>query len=76
MAAAPVKRLEEILTPYIGKTVAQTTIRMQCKALGIAPENLTAGQMPSLIDRITVGLRVFVGADKAGRIKAEMSAIH
>lgn len=76
MAGAPVQRLEEILTPYLGRTVAQTTIRMQCKALGIAPDGLTAAQLPSLIDRVTVGLRVFVGAEKANQIRSEMSTIH
>lgn len=76
MAGAPVQRLEEILTPYLGRTVAQTTIRMQCKALSISPEALTTAQLPSLIDRVTVGLRVFVGAEKANQIRGEMSAIH
>jgi len=76
MAGAPVQRLEEILTPYLGRTVAQTTIRMQCKALGITPDGLTSAQVPSLIDRVTVGLRVFVGAEKANQIRSEMSSIH
>ena len=76
MAGAPVQRLEEILTPYLGRTVAQTTIRMQCKALGITPEGLTSAQLPALIDRVTVGLRVFVGAEKANQIRSAMSTIH
>lgn len=76
MASAPVERLEAILTPYLGRTVAQTTIRMQCKALGILPDGLTAGQLPALIDRVTVGLRVFVGVEKANQIRGEMTAIH
>lgn len=76
MAGTPIQRLEEILTPYLGRAVAQTTIRMQCKALGVTPEGLTSTQIPSLIDRVTVGLKVFVGAEKASQIRSEMSTIH
>ncbi|HYG57620.1 MAG TPA: hypothetical protein VD902_06095 [Symbiobacteriaceae bacterium] len=76
MAGSTAERLEEILTPYLGRTVAQTTIRMQCKALNTTPESLSASQLPSLIDRLTIGLRVFVGADKANQIRTSMSAIH
>lgn len=75
MPANPTQRLEEILTPYLGRAVAQTTIRMQCRALGITPESLTAAQFAPLIDRITVGLQVFVGAEKARQIRTEMGAI-
>lgn len=76
MAGMPLQRLEEILTPYLGRTVAQTTLRMQCKALGISPESFSAAQLPQLIERVTVGLRVFVGAEKANMIRTEMVTIH
>lgn len=76
MAGMPLQQLEEILTPYLGRTVAQTTLRMQCKALGITPDALSATQMPQLIDRVTVGLRVFVGLEKANQIKTQMIAVH
>jgi hypothetical protein len=68
LAGIVAQRLEEILTPYVGKAVAQTTVRMQCKAMGLTPETLSPAQLKPLADRITVGLKVFVGAEKAGQI--------
>lgn len=75
MEGKSAQKLEVILTPYLGRTVAQTTIRMQCKVLGATPESLTAAQFPALVDRVAAGLQVFVGVEKARQIRAEMAAI-
>lgn len=75
MALSRAQQIEAILSPYLGHSVAQATIRLQCKALNTTPESLSHDQMPSLIDRLTIGLRVFVGADKANQIRAALGGI-
>ncbi len=62
-------RIVEILTPYIGKAMAQSSLKVNCEIhLRISPDQLTQEHLPDLCKKLIRGLKVFVGAENAQNI--------
>jgi hypothetical protein len=59
----------DILTPYLGKAMSESSVKVNCTVyLHIPPEKISKEHIPALCDRLIRGLKVFVGDDKAEQI--------
>ena len=56
------------LTPYVGATMAAASVRAHCEKLGLSAETLSPEQVEALLLRLSQGLAVFVGREKAASI--------
>jgi hypothetical protein len=70
--AAVVAQIVQILSPYLGATMAEASARAHCEKLGISGATITAEQAEALIGKIASGLAVFVGRDKAATVTQEI----
>jgi hypothetical protein len=61
-------RIEEILTPLVGATMANSVIGVQAKRLGIDPEKISAAELPQFAERFAAHLKIFIGTEKARQI--------
>ncbi len=55
--------------------MAKSTIKVHCESVGISPDNLTRGELPSLSQRVEALLQIFVGSDKAKEIANNIAQI-
>jgi hypothetical protein len=50
-----------ILAPVIGRGLAASAVNMQCRKMGIMPENLHGDTLIEFADRIRVPIKYFAG---------------
>lgn len=55
----------DILTMYIGETIARGSIKAQCAKLGILEENIRYEHLSDIADGIRRGLVLFIGTEQA-----------
>ena len=66
METNPVLRtIANALTPYVGRTMAESSIASHCKRLGLDVATLDGTSVERLLHQISLGLNVFIGRDKA-----------
>jgi len=70
--AAVVSQIVQILSPYLGGTMAEASARAHCEKLGISGATITREQAEALIGKIASGLAVFIGREKAGAVVEEI----
>jgi hypothetical protein len=70
--ASVVAQIVQILSPYLGATMAEASARAHCEKLGLVGATLTPEQAEALIGKIASGLAVFVGRDKAAAVTQEI----
>lgn len=64
MQAQPVvTTIVSAISPYLGQTMAQTSIVTYCKRLGIG-DTTDMTQVDALLKQLALGLNVFIGRDK------------
>ena len=61
-------RIVEMLTPLLGKTMAESVINVQAKKIGTDPEKITRAELPQIAQRFETHLKIFVGTEKAHQI--------
>ncbi len=61
-----------LLTPGIGKMMAESSLKGQCKHLGIQIEAISPRDLPELAQNISKALVMFVGTDKAKKIEQDI----
>ncbi len=66
--------IEDIISPYIGETMAQASTQVHCEKLGIVTEEITAKDVEALLDRLAKAMTVFVGKEKTEKLVDEMQA--
>jgi hypothetical protein len=70
------KALEVIageLAPYIGRTLAEASLKLHCERLGIARDgSIGREDLDRLLDRLLGALSVFVGAQRAQALLASI----
>lgn len=57
--------IEEVITPYIGSTMARSSIQIHCEKLGIVSGQMTVDEKNRLLDQLSKGMSVFAGKEKA-----------
>ena len=60
-------KIESYLTPLLGKMMAHSTVTVQCKNIGITPDELRVGDLTKLAGCIEKALIIFVGSEKANK---------
>jgi hypothetical protein len=68
-----VQVIVEIMTPYIGDTMARSATEAHCQKLGIPTDSpLSSQQLESLLGKLSGGLNIFLGRDKAAAVIADV----
>ena len=58
-----------VMTPYIGDTMARSATEAHCQKLGIPTDSrLSPEQLESLLGKLSAGLNIFLGRDKAASV--------
>jgi len=68
------KTIEEVITPYIGATMARASTEAHCRKLGLKEASLSAQEVGALLEQLERGLRVFVGPEKTGQMIRQIEA--
>ena len=58
------------LSPYVGRLMASTAAVAHCRTLGIDGELIEQGQIDALLEKLGLGLIIFVGKEKADAVIA------
>lgn len=66
--------IEEVITPYIGSTMARSSIQIHCEKLGIVSGQMTVDEKNKLLDQLTKGMSVFAGKEKAVALTQEIES--
>lgn len=73
-SAVPCQRVEEVvervLSPYVGATMARAATRGHYRALGIGGPDLEPEQLDSLVQKVGLGLHIFVGRERTAELLA------
>ena len=64
----------DLLAPFIGESMARSSVTMHCQKLGINGDAVSDEQLAQLIEQLGLAMRVFVGADKADALAADIRA--
>jgi 7-keto-8-aminopelargonate synthetase-like enzyme len=71
--------IHHVLTPYLGKLMASTAAVAHCEKLGIRGTVVEQPQVEQLVEKLRLGLVIFLGRDQAARIaddlKVEISTL-
>ena len=68
---AAVETIIQVLSPYLGETMARASTRGVCEKLGIRGESMTPAETEALVGKLASGLSVFVGREKASQVVEE-----
>jgi hypothetical protein len=71
---AVVGAINRSVAPYLGQTMAQAAVEAHRLKLGIDGARITAAQLDGLMNRMRMGLAVFVGREKTESIMQEAHA--
>jgi hypothetical protein len=69
-AAAVFAAIETVLTPYVGRNMASTAAAAQCRRLGLEGASFAEGDIAKLVDRLGLGLKVFLGEARTAEVLA------
>jgi hypothetical protein len=65
--------ISRALAPYIGRTMAEASLRMHCERLGIGRDgSIDTDDLERLVTRLSGALSVFVGAQTAEQLVASI----
>jgi hypothetical protein len=62
----------DVLTPYIGETMARSATEAHCRKLGFDDGNLPAEQLDQLLGKLAGGLNIFLGREKSRVVISEV----
>lgn len=65
-------RIQESLAPLIGDNLARTSVKLHSTKLGLDGAELNRDQVNDLLTQIGLAMRVFVGAERADALIAEI----
>ena len=74
MAKPVVQTIAEGLSPFIGQMMAQSSIQLHCKRLGIDTSRIDGSQIEQLLQQLSLGLNIFIGRDKTEVILRDIRA--
>ena len=62
----------DVLTPYIGDTMARSATEAHCGKLGISDGNMSPEQVEQLLGKLGGGLNIFLGREKSTAVISEI----
>jgi hypothetical protein len=60
------------LSPYVGRLMASTAAGAHCRTLGIDGNRIDGGQLDQLLEKLGLGLVIFVGKEKTEAVIASI----
>ena len=66
--------IEEVITPYIGSTMARSSIQLHCERLGIVSGQMTVDEKNRLLEQLSKGMSVFAGREKTVTLRQEIES--
>jgi hypothetical protein len=63
-----------VLTPVIGKGMAQSAVSMQCRKIGIMPENLSLDNIDDFLRNFKKTMAIFAGDTVADEVVVKILA--
>lgn len=69
--AEVLENVAQVVAPVLGETMARSAAKAHCERLGVSGE-MTPEQVAALVDKMGMGLNVFVGREKAQTVVAEL----
>ena len=60
--------IQASLSPYVGRLMASTAAAAHCRTLGIDGDRIDGGQIDQLLEKLKLGLVIFVGKDKTDAV--------
>ena len=67
-----VDALATVLSPYLGETMARASTRTHCEKLAILGDEISAPEAQALLGKLSSGLNVFIGRERAAHVLEEM----
>lgn len=64
--------IQASLSPYVGRLMASTAAVAHCRTLGIDGEQIDGAQIDQLLEKLKLGLVIFVGKDKTDSVIASI----
>jgi hypothetical protein len=64
--------IQASLSPYVGRLMASTAAAAHCRTLGIDGDRIDGVQIDQLLEKLTLGLVIFVGKDKTDAVIASI----
>jgi hypothetical protein len=64
--------LATVLAPYLGETMARASARTHCDKLAIVGDQISPPQADALLGKLSTGLNVFIGRERAAVVLEEM----
>lgn len=64
--------IQATLSPYVGRLMASTAAAAHCRTLGIHGDRIDGGQIDQLLEKLKLGLVIFVGKDKTDAVIASI----
>jgi hypothetical protein len=74
MAKPVVETIVDAISPYIGQMMAQSSIQLHCKRLGIDASRIQGSQVEQLLQQISLGLNIFIGREKTESVMRDIRA--
>ncbi len=65
----------EVLEPKIGRSLAESLLRIKCRKNGISPDNIPSDSIPLLADDLYEPLNIFAGEEFAKDLTSRIKAI-
>ena len=69
---ATLDMVREAIAPFVGPVMAEASVTLQAKKLGVTDGALSQVQLQSLVESIRRAMTVFVGDEKAKEIETEI----
>jgi hypothetical protein len=64
--------IQASLSPYVGRLMASTAAVAHCRTLGIDGDQIDGDQIDQLLEKLKLGLVIFVGKDKTDAVIASI----
>jgi len=68
-------RLRAVLVRYMSESIADSTLAVACRKVGVTPETLGPQHLETLIDQVSHGIRLFCPPDKVQEMMLEIAAV-
>ncbi len=75
-SSLPTERVVETIrlaiAPFVGDTMARASTEALGRKLGVGAPFMTDHQALALVEKVSQGLNVFIGRDRAGQVQGEI----
>jgi hypothetical protein len=71
-ALGGIETIVAVVSPYLGENMARASVSAHCRKLGINGSEPTGAQLDALVEKLALGLNIFLGRTKTGAVVDEI----